>query len=124
MYTNLSEWQTRQIKGNKKIREVTFVSERDGKTGVLILLKSDISSKSVLRDIENRIGLQAGQIHWNIPYLDAADVGIEVILQMICVFAGLLLSAAIVIYNIFNIYVLQDIRLLVQCGPPGLRAGS
>lgn len=111
VYTDLSEWQMRQLMENPKIQESTQFPEKGKAAGVQILLKSDISCKNTLRDIEISIGLQEDQIHWNIPYLDAAEMKPQTILQILCIFLGLLLSAAIVIYNIFNIYVLQDIRL-------------
>lgn len=111
VYTDLSEWQLRQLKESQEIQESTQLSGKDSMAGVQILLKSEINCKNTLRDIEIRYGLQEDQIHWNIPYLDAAEIELQTILQIYCILLGLLLSTAIVIYNIFNIYVLQDIRL-------------
>lgn len=110
-YENLSKWQLRQLKENRNVQMITPVPGPGGTTNVQLLLKSNVNCKNVLKGLENRLGLQENQINWNIPYLDAADIGLTAVLQILCILLGIFLSAAIVINNIFQIYVLSDIHL-------------
>lgn len=110
-YRNLSKWQAARLGKEKNVLKATDVSSREGTKDIQILLKSDVNCKKVLEEIEHRLGLQRSQIFWNIIYLDAAEIGIPFILQTACILIGLILSASIVIYNVFQIYVMTDVRL-------------
>lgn len=123
-YTKLSEWQLKKIKENKKIKKVSFILNQKKINSVQILLKSDINCKNELKGIESQIGLQENQIRWNITYLDATEVIAETIIQIGCIILGLIFFAAIVVYNIFNIYMIQDIKLFGMMRAVGFEKGK
>lgn len=110
-YRNLSKWQSGQLAKEESVRKLIDVSAKEESKDIRILLRSDVNCKNVLEEIEHRLGIQRRQIFWNIIYLDAANISITSILQMACILAGLLLSAVIVVCNIFQIYIMYDVRL-------------
>lgn len=78
---------------------------------IFALLKSDFNASSIARKIGGEAGLQDNQIRINDRYIGAYEQNPTSIMQAGLVLLVIILSAGMVIYNIFNIYISQQIRL-------------
>jgi ABC-type antimicrobial peptide transport system permease subunit len=78
---------------------------------IFSLLKSDFNASSIARKIGVEAGLQDTQIKINEHYTGVYEQNPTSILQAVLALLVIVLSAAMVIYNIFNIYISQQIRL-------------
>ncbi|HEY4391666.1 MAG TPA: FtsX-like permease family protein [Paenibacillus sp.] len=98
----------------------------DPNVTVFALLKSDFNASSNAQKVGEKVGLQDAQIEINERYTGAYERNPVSILQSILVVLVIVLSAGIVIYNIFNIYIDQQILLFgtmkaIGMGPRQLR---
>lgn len=75
------------------------------------LLKSDFNASSTAHKIGVEAGLKEDQVQINERYSGAYEQNPVSILKAAVVVFVILISAAMVIYNIFNIYISQQIRL-------------
>lgn len=135
-YENLSQWQLEQLRANEKIKEFhqpacgnenmsdnTDDGDAEGYTAD-ILLKSNLNCKASLEAIEHTLGIQTDQRRWNMTYLDAFNVDGTYVATVAGVVMGIVFVAAIVVYNIFYIYVLQEIRLFGMMKAVGFTHGQ
>ncbi len=78
---------------------------------IFALLKSDFNASSMARNLGEKAGLQDTQIKINERYTGAYEQNPASILQAALALLVIVLSAGMVIYNIFNIYISEQIRL-------------
>lgn len=83
----------------------------DPEVTVFALLKSNLNAASVAEDIGKQAGLSDKQIKINERYTGAYEQNPTTILQSALAVLVIVLSSGMVIYNIFNIYISQQIRL-------------
>lgn len=83
----------------------------DSEVTVFALLKSNINATSVAQKIGQEGGLSDKQIKINERYTGAYEQNQASILQSVLAVLVIILSSGMVVYNIFNIYISQQIRL-------------
>lgn len=83
----------------------------DADITIFALLKSDFNASSKATRIGEEAGLQDKQIKINEKYTQAYESDSASVLQSVFLVFVIVASSGIVIYNIFNIYISQQIRL-------------
>ena len=129
-YENLSQWQLGQLMANDKVKAVQCPSETGGNMDAAggytadVLLKSNLNCKASLEALEHSLGIQPDQRRWNMTYLDAFNVDGTYVATVAGIVMGIVFVSAIVVYNIFYIYVLQEIRLFGMMKAMGFTNGQ
>lgn len=94
------------------------------RTTLFVLLNSDYNASGVVARVGKDAGLQSHQIKINEKYTQAYETDIQSILGAMVLVLFIVMIAGIVIYNIFNIYISQKIRLFGVLKAIGMTSGQ
>ncbi|SYX87465.1 ABC transporter permease [Paenibacillus alvei] len=96
----------------------------DNRNTLFVLLQSDYNASGTVKKIGKAAGLENDQIKINEKYTQAFESDIQSIMNGVILVLFIVMIAGIVIYNIFNIYISQKIRLFGVLKAIGMTSGQ